>query len=83
MRVGTHHVGQHVRIGGVTFGPGRRKPVAIPGRLQRVDREHRVSSGDQRLHSWTPIGFNSDLDQFDGVHGVLAVDRQVLGDHRV
>ena len=39
VRVGPHHVGQHVRVRRVALGPGHRQAFPVPGRLQRVHRD--------------------------------------------
>ena len=80
MGVGAHHVGQHVRVGRVALGPRHPQALPIPGRLQRIDREHRVPGGDQRLHPRTPIGLNPDRDLPGGVLGIFA---ELRADHRV
>jgi hypothetical protein len=46
--VGADHVGQHVRVTGVALGTRNPQPVPEPGRLQRVDRKHRVPGRDRR-----------------------------------
>jgi hypothetical protein len=52
---------------GVVLDP---EPVPEPGGLQRVDRQHGVSGGDQRPHPWAPIGL--DAHQYFDLVGVLA-----------
>jgi hypothetical protein len=49
MRIGAHHVGQHVRVPAVALGPGHAVPAPVPGR------------GDQRCHSRTAVGLDPDL----------------------
>jgi hypothetical protein len=36
MRIGAHHIGQHVRVTAVALRPGHAMPAPIPRRLQRV-----------------------------------------------
>jgi hypothetical protein len=78
MRVGAHHVGQHVRVGRIACGTRHAEAVPIPGCLQRIDREHRVTGDDQRLHPRTPIGLNRDL-----AGHILDVIADLRIDHRV
>jgi len=72
MGVGADHVGQHVRVGRIALGPGHPEAVPIPGRLQRIDREHHVSGGDQRLHPRTPIGLNPNRDLAGYILDIIA-----------
>jgi hypothetical protein len=77
MRIGAHHVGQHVRVPAVALGPGHAVPAPVPGRLQRVHREHRVARGDQRCHSRTAVGLDPDL------HLHITIGRHELADQLV
>ena len=58
--VGAHHVRQHVRVAGVALGTRHPVPFPVPGRLQRVDRKHRVPGRDQRRHPRAPVGLDPD-----------------------
>jgi hypothetical protein len=80
VRIGAHHVGQHVRVGGVALRARHSKAFAVSGRLQRIDRVHRVPGGDQRPHPRTPVGLDPDLHQ---PRGVLDVVTELRTDHRV
>ena len=51
-------LGEHMRITRVGLRPRRGVPVPVPRRLERVDRIHRVTGRDQRLHPRTPVGLN-------------------------
>ena len=61
VRIGAHHIGQHVRVPAVALGPRHAMPAAVPGRLQRVHREHPVPRGDQRRHPRPAAGLDPDL----------------------
>ena len=77
--VGADHVRQHVRIGGVALGARNAQPVPEPGRLQRIDRQHRVPGGDQRRHPRPPVGLDPD-------HHLRILVRdltELIADHRV
>jgi hypothetical protein len=56
--VGTDHVGECVRILSVALGPRGVMPLPVAGDLQRVDREHLVAGGDQRLPPSAPVGLD-------------------------
>lgn len=58
--VGAGHVGQHVRVAGIALGLRHPEPVPEPGRLQRVDRRHGLSSRDQRPHPRGLVGLDPD-----------------------
>ena len=58
--VGAHHVGQHMRIPGVALGPRDRMPLAVPGGLGGVDREHPIPGRDQRRDPRPPVGLDPD-----------------------
>jgi hypothetical protein len=58
--VGADHVGQHMGVIGVAFGARDRVPLAVPGGLQRVDREHLVAGHDQRHDPGAPVGLDAD-----------------------
>jgi hypothetical protein len=58
--VGADHVGQRVRVAGVALGPGHAVPLAEPGGLQRVHREHQVPGGDQCRHPRAAVGLDPD-----------------------
>ena len=79
--VGAHHICQDMSISGVALGAGHAVPFPVPGRLQRVDREHRVPGRDQRGHPRTPVGLDPDRD----LPGVVLVSvlAELLADHRV
>ena len=53
-------------------------PLPVAGGLQRVDREHLVACGDQRLRPRATVGLDADLH-----HRVLDPLTQLRGDHRV
>ncbi len=53
VRVGADHVGQGVCIRRVALGAGHAVAFPVPGRLQRIDRIHRVTGRDQRCHPRT------------------------------
>ncbi|GAA2407986.1 hypothetical protein GCM10010404_77530 [Nonomuraea africana] len=80
MRVGADHVGQHVRIGRVALGARYAQAFPIPCRLQRIDRQHRVSGRQQRLHPRAAVGF--DPHQHFDVGG-LHILTNLPSDHRV
>jgi hypothetical protein len=61
VRIGAHRIGQHVRVPAVAFGSRHAMPAAVPGRLQRVHREHHVTRGDQRRHPRAAVGLDRDL----------------------
>jgi hypothetical protein len=42
-------------------------PAAVPGRLQRVHREHRVARSNQRDHPGAAVGLDPDLNLCVGV----------------
>ena len=58
VRIGAHHVGQHVRVGRVALRT--RHTVALPETrdLQRVDRVDPVAGRDQRLHPRATVGLD-------------------------
>jgi len=58
--VGANHVCQHVRVAGVALGPRHLVPLAEPGRLQRVHREHPVARRGQRAHPRAVICLDPD-----------------------
>ena len=60
VRVSAHHVREHVRVAAVALRAGHAVPLPVPGRLQRVHREHRVAGGDQRGHPRAVIGLDPD-----------------------
>ena len=64
---------------GVALGARHAVPFPVPGRLQRVDREHRVPGRDQRLHPRTPVGL--DPDHHLATSSVVLAE--LLADHRV
>jgi hypothetical protein len=66
-------------IARVAVGTGHTQAIPIRGRLQWVDRERRVTGGDQRLHPRTPIGLDPDRDLPAGVAGVFP---KLRTDHR-
>jgi hypothetical protein len=81
MRVGAHHVRQDMSVTGVAFGTRHAVPFPVPGRLQRVDREHRVPGRDQRGHPRAPVRLDPHRDLPRVVLiGVLA---ELLADHRM
>ena len=51
---------QDVRVPGVGLRARRGMPLAIPGRLDRVDREHHIARGDQRLHPRPTVRLDPD-----------------------
>jgi hypothetical protein len=53
----------------------------VPGRLQRVDRIHRVSGRDQCLYPRSPVSLDPDRD-LPGV-ALIGILAQLLADHRV
>jgi len=55
-------------------------PVAVPGRLQRVDPEHHIPGRDQRLHPQAPVGLDPDPHLLSLSLSVVA---ELLADHRV
>jgi hypothetical protein len=54
--------------------------LPVPGRLQRVDREHRLPGRGQRLNPRAPVRLDAHRD-LPGV--ILRVPAQLLPDHRV
>ena len=78
-------LGQHVSITGIALGTRGGVPFPVPGRRQRVDREHPVAGPAERRHPWAAVG----LDPDDHLTGDL-LGRQigpgrrgVLGDQRM
>ena len=60
VRIGAHQVRQHVRVPAVALGARYAVPFPVPGRLQRVHREHRVPGRDQRRNPRAPVGLDPD-----------------------
>ena len=56
-----HDLGQHVRIPGIRFRPRTRVPLPVTGHRHRIDREHLITSRDQRRHPRTAVGLDTDL----------------------
>jgi hypothetical protein len=59
MGVGANHVGQRVRVTGVTLGARHTVPLPVPRRLQRIDCENPVAGGNQRAHPRSTIGLDA------------------------
>ena len=78
MRIGAHHVRQHVRVAGIALRTGHAVPLPVPGRLQRVHREHDIPGRDQRGHPRAPVGLGTDHHL-----RVIAVLAQLLPDQLV
>ena len=60
--VGADHVREHVRVAAVALGARYAVPFPVPGRLQRVHREHRVPGRDQRRNPRAPVGLDPGYD---------------------
>ncbi len=58
--VGPHHIREHVRVTAVALRAGHAVPLPVPGRLQRVHREHGVAGGDQRGHPRAVVSLDPD-----------------------
>ena len=57
---GPHHVREHARVSGTALRAGHAVPLPVPGRLQRVHREHGVADRDQRGHPRAVVGLDPD-----------------------
>jgi hypothetical protein len=78
MPIGAHHVGQRVRITLVALGTGRAVPVPVARHLPRIDRIHRVTRRDQRLHPGPLVGLDTDRHLIGpGLLGQLRTDQLV------
>jgi hypothetical protein len=53
-------LGEQMRIRGIRLRPGRGMPFPVSSHLHRVDREHHIAGGQQRLHPRPSLGLNSD-----------------------
>jgi hypothetical protein len=77
MRIGAHRIGQHVRIPAVALRPGHAAPDPVPGRLQRVHREHHIPGGEHRRHPRAAAGLTPDLHRHVPVCGHERADQLV------
>ncbi len=77
--VGADHVGRHVCVTGVAFGPGDPQPAPEFRCLQRIDRHHRVAGRDQRRDPGAPVG----LDPDHHLHVLVGFLADLVADHRV
>ncbi len=60
VRVGPHHVRQHVRVAAVALCAGDAVPFPVPRGLQRVHRVHHIPGRDQRGHPRAAVGLDPD-----------------------
>ena len=78
MPLGAHHIGQRVRIGGVTLGPRGDVALLEPGYLLGIEPVHPIAGRQQRLHPQAPVGLDPNHD-LPGVIGLA----QMLTDQLV